>query len=319
MKAILYTRYGPPDVLELHEIERPTPKDDQVLVRIHASSVNALEWRRFTMPGVVVRLIGGGLREPKNKAIGGDLAGHVEAVGAAVKSFRPGDEVFGLCRGAFAEYVCCGEDRLVPKPRNVSFEAAATVPLAAMTALQALRDHGKIQAGQDVLIYGAGGGVGTFAVQIAKTFGAEVTAVCGTKNVDMLSSIGADHVLDYAKADFTQDGQRYDLIVGVNGYRPILDYRRALKAKGVYVWVGGSLRQILEALLLSPLLSRLGTRKMKGVLTRPNHEDLVLLKELLETGKLKPVIDSCYPLERVSDAVRFLMKGHARGKVAITI
>jgi NADPH:quinone reductase-like Zn-dependent oxidoreductase len=306
-------------VLELHEIERPTPKDDQVLVRIHASSVNALEWRRFTMPGVVVRLIGGGLREPKNKAIGGDLAGHVEAVGAAVKSFRPGDEVFGLCRGAFAEYVCCGEDRLVPKPRNVSFEAAATVPLAAMTALQALRDHGKIQAGQDVLIYGAGGGVGTFAVQIAKTFGAEVTAVCGTKNVDMLSSIGADHVLDYAKADFTQDGQRYDLIVGVNGYRPILDYRRALKAKGVYVWVGGSLRQILEALLLSPLLSRIGTRKMKGVLTRPNHEDLVLLKELLETGKLKPVIDSCYPLERVSDAVRFLMKGHARGKVAITI
>jgi NADPH:quinone reductase-like Zn-dependent oxidoreductase len=206
-----------------------------------------------------------------------------------------------------------------PSPRNVSFEAAATVPLAAMTALQALRDHGKIQAGQDVLIYGAGGGVGTFAVQIAKTFGAEVTAVCGTKNVDMLSSIGADHVLDYAKADFTQDGQRYDLIVGVNGYRPILDYRRALKAKGVYVWVGGSLRQILEALLLSPLLSRIGTRKMKGVLTRPNHEDLVLLKELLETGKLKPVIDSCYPLERVSDAVRFLMKGHARGKVAITI
>jgi len=319
MKAIVYTKYGPPDVLELHEIERPTPKDDQVLVRIHASSVNALEWRRFTMPGVVVRLIGGGLREPKNKAIGGDLAGHVEAVGAAVKSFRPGDEVFGLCRGAFAEYVCCGEDRLVLKPRNVSFEAAATVPLAAMTALQALRDHGKIQAGQDVLIYGAGGGVGTFAVQIAKTFRAEVTAVCGTKNVDMLSSIGADHVLDYAKADFTQDGQRYDLIVGVNGYRPILDYRRALKAKGVYVWVGGSLRQILEALLLSPLLSRLGTRKMKGVLTRPNHEDLVLLKELLETGKLKPVIDSCYPLERVSDAVRFLMKGHARGKVAITI
>jgi NADPH:quinone reductase-like Zn-dependent oxidoreductase len=319
MKALLYTKYGPPDVLQIQEVEKPLPKANEVLVKVHASSVNALEWRRFTMPQVLARLMGGGLQEPKNKSIGGDLAGHVEAVGTAVTRFRPGDEVFGIARGAFAEYVCAVEEKLAPKPQNVSFEAAATVPIAALTALQALRDHGRIEAGQKVLIHGAGGGVGTFAVQIARAFGGEVTAVCGTHNLDMIRAIGASHVLDYTKEDFTRTGKLYDLVVGVNGNRSIFEYRRALKSKGIYVWVGGAFGPIIQALLLGPLLSRMGSKKCRGVLTRPNQADLLVLKELLETGKVVPVIDSCYPLVNVADAVRFLMHGHASGKVVITV
>jgi NADPH:quinone reductase-like Zn-dependent oxidoreductase len=319
MKAILYTKYGPPDVLQFRDIDKPSPKDDEVLVKVHAASVNALEWRRFTLPPIMVRLIGGGLHEPKDKSIGGDLAGRVEAVGANAKQFRPGDEVFGVRRGSFAEYVCAPEDRLVLKPANVSFEAAAAVPIAALTALQGIRDQGKIQAGQKVLINGAGGGVGTFAVQIAKSFGAEVTAVCSTRNQDMVRSIGADHVIDYTKEDFTKNGRHYDLIVAVNGYHPILDYRRALTPSGIYVVLGGSMGQMLQGMLLAPLLSRIGNKKMRGLMTNANQKDLVFLKDLLEAGKVAPVIDRRYPLGDVSEAIKYLVEGHAGGKVVITV
>ena len=234
MKAILYTKYGPPELLQLKEVEKPTPKDNQVLVKVHAASVNALDWRRFTMTPILVRLMGR-LLKPKNTSLGVDIAGQVEAVGATVRQFGPGDEVFGVAPGAFAEYVCAGETKLALKPANVSFEAAAAVPIAAFTALQGLRDRGQVQPGQKVLINGASGGVGTFAVQIAKSFGAEVTAVCSTRNLDMARSIGADHVVDYTEEDFTKNGRRYDLIIAANGYHPILDYRRALSPGGIYV------------------------------------------------------------------------------------
>ena len=318
MKAILYTKYGPPDVLQLQEIGKPSPKENEVLVNVHASSVNAIEWRLFTLPLILVRVMGGGLREPKNKSIGGDLAGRVEAVGSAVTRFRPGDEVFGLRRGAFAEYVCAVEDDLVLKPANASFEAAASVPLAGWTALQGLRDSGKIQAGQKVLINGAGGGVGTFAVQIAKYFGTEVTAVCSPRSLDAARSCGADYVIDYTKEDFTKNGQRYDLILAVNGYHPILDYRRALNPNGIYVVIGGSFAQMFQALLLGPLLSRPGNKKMVGMMTRPNPQDLAFLKELLEAGKIVPVIDRRYPLSQVAEAIRYALQGHIRGKIVIT-
>jgi NADPH:quinone reductase-like Zn-dependent oxidoreductase len=319
MKAIVYTKYGPPDVLQLQEIDKPSPKDNEVLVKVHASSVNALEWRRFTMPRLLVRMMSGGLREPKDKSIGGDLAGRVESVGATVKQFRPGDDVFGVRRGAFAEYACARENYLALKPANVSFEAAAAVPIAALTALQGIRDHGKAQPGQTVLINGAGGGVGTYAVQIAKSFGAEVTAVCSTRNLDVARSIGADHVIDYTKEDFTKNGQQYDLIVAANGYHPILDYRRSLKPNGIHVVLGGSWAQILQGMLVAPLLSRLGNKKMRWMMTNVNQKDLAFLKGLLEAGKVVPVIDRSYPLGEVAEAIRYLVKGHARGKVVITV
>jgi NADPH:quinone reductase-like Zn-dependent oxidoreductase len=319
MKAILYTNYGPPDVLQLREIDKPSPKDNEVLVKVHASSVNALEWRRFTLPRIVLPMFGGGLREPKDKTIGGDLAGRIEAVGPAVKQFRPGDEVFGIRRGAFAEYVCAPEKYLAPKPANISFESAASVPIAALTALQGLRHQGKVRPGQKVLINGAGGGVGTFAVQIAKSFSAEVTAVCSTRNLDVARSIGADHIIDYTKEDFTKNGKRYDLIFAANGYHSIFDYRRSLKSNGIYVVLGGYMAQMLQALLLGPILSLLGNKKMRGMMTNPNQKDLVFLKELLETGKVVPAIDRCYPLAEVPEAINYLLEGHPRGKVVITI
>lgn len=319
MKAILFTGYGPPEVLQLREVETPAPKDNEVLVRVFASSVNAIEWRMFTLPRLFVRLLGG-FREPKDKSIGGDFAGRVEAVGAAVKQFQTGDEVFGLRRGAFAEYVCAAEDRLARKPANVSFEAAAAVPLAALTALQALRDTGKIRRGQEVLIHGAGGGVGMFAVQLAKFFGAQVTAVCGAGNVEIARSSGADCVVDYTQEDITKSGKRYDLIVAVNGYPSISDYRRMLNPKGICVVVGGSgsLLRLFFVISLGPLISRLGKRKFGMMLTRPNRDDLVFLKDLVEAGKLVPVIDRCYPLPEVSEAIKYVLQGHPRGKVVIT-
>ncbi|MGH2606620.1 MAG: NAD(P)-dependent alcohol dehydrogenase, partial [Anaerolineales bacterium] len=244
MKAILLTRYGPPDVLQLKEVEQPTPQDNQVLVRVHAASVNALDWRRFTMPPILARLMEGGLRKPRNPRLGADVAETVAAVGSQVTEFKPGDEVFGVAPGSFAEYACNGASKFVLKPANISFEAAAAVPVAALTALQGLRDKGRIQPGQKVLIDGASGGVGTFAVQIARSYGAEVTAVCSTRNLDMMRSIGADHVIDYTQEDFTKTGQRYDLILVVNGSHPILDYGRALGAKGICVVAGGPLSQV---------------------------------------------------------------------------
>jgi NADPH:quinone reductase-like Zn-dependent oxidoreductase len=318
MKAILYTAYGPPDVLQLREIDKPSPKENEVLVRVHASSINAIEWRRFTLP-LVARIFGKGLRRPKNMSIGGDLAGRVEAVGANVTHFQPGDEVFGVQAGAYAEYVCAAEKNLALKPANVSFEAAATVPIAGLTALQGLRNQGKIQAGQQVLIYGAGGGVGTFAVQIAKSFDTEVTAVCGTGSLDIARSSGAELVMDYSKEDFMKNVKRYDLILAANGYRSIFEYRRALKPNGNYVVVGGFFAQMLQALLLGPFISRVGSRKMRGAMANVNQKDLIFLKELLEAGKVRPVIDRTYPLSKVVEAMNYVLEGHPRGKVVISL
>jgi NADPH:quinone reductase-like Zn-dependent oxidoreductase len=317
MKAIRYTKFGPPDVLQLQEVEKPSPKETEVLVRVRASSINAFEWRRFTMPGLLVRIFGRGLRQPKDTSIGVDIAGRVEAVGDKVMQFLPGDEVFGVRRGAFSEYVCAPEHLLALKPHNLSFEQAAAVPLAAWTALQGLRDKGMIQSGQKVLIYGAGGGVGHFAVQIAKSFGAEVTAVCGTRNVDMVRSIGADQVIDYTREDFARNGQRYDLILAANGFRTIFEYRRALKPNGIYVVVGGSAGQLIQGMLIAPILSLFGKKKMLGMMTRPNQEDLIFMKDLIEEGKVVPVIDRCYPLPEVAAAMKYALEGHIRGKVVI--
>jgi len=320
MKAIIYTEYGPPDVLRIEEVEKPTPKENQVLIKVHAASANALEWRGFTMPSLLIRLMGGGLFKPKDPKVGVDVAGTVEAVGSTVTEFNPGDEVFGVAPGAFAEYACNGESKFALKPANVSFEAAAAVPVAAFTALQGLRHKGQIQPGQKVLIDGASGGVGTFAVQIAKSYSAEVTAVCSTRNLDMMRSIGADHIIDYTREDFTKNGPRYDLILAVNGYHPILDYRRALSPQGICVVAGGSLAQVFQVMLLGPLISRLGSKKhvFMGIATTPK-KDLLVLKELLEAGKVVPVIDKCYPLSKTAEAIRYLIEEHARGKVVITV
>lgn len=318
MKATVYHNYGSPDVLKCEEIEKPTAGDNEALIKVRAASVNALDWRMMRGKPVVTRLMMGGLRKPKITRPGVDLAGQVEAVGRNVTQFKPGDEVFGVCQGAFAEYVCAIEDKLALKPANISFEDAAAVPVAALTALQGLRDKGRIQRGQKVLVDGASGGVGTFAVQIAKSFGAEVTAVCSARNVETARSIGADHVIDYSREDFTQSGQRYDLILAANAYHSIFDYRRALGQNGIYVMAGGGWAQILQAMLLAPLLSLIGSKKMCFFIAKISKTDLVLLKDLLETGEVVPVIDRRYPLSDVAGALRYLEEGHAQGKVVIT-
>ena len=263
--------------------------------------------------------MGGGLLKPKKQILGSDFAGRVEAVGRNVKQFQPDDEVFGFTRGGFAEYVCARENALTLKPANISFEEAAAVPMAAVTALQGLRDKGQIQPGQKVLINGASGGVGTFAVQIAKSFGAEVTGVCSTRNLDRARSIGADQVIDYTQEDFTKNGQRYDLILAANGYHSILDYKRALSPKGTYVMVGGSMAQMFQAMLLGPWISKTGSKKMGFMVAEQSQEDLVFLKELLEARKVVPVIERRYPLSQVAEAVRYLEEGHAQGKIVITV
>jgi 2-desacetyl-2-hydroxyethyl bacteriochlorophyllide A dehydrogenase len=319
VKAIAQTGYGPPEALQLQEKEKPSPGNHEVLVRVHAASVNAMDWRLFTFPRLARRIIGGGLRRPKDPSCGADFAGRVEAAGSVVTQFRPGDAVFGAKRGAFAEYVCVPEDKLVLKPANVSFEAAAAVPVAALTALQALRDQAQVQPGQTVLINGAGGGVGTFAVQIAKAFGAEVTAVCSTRNQEVARSIGADHVVDYTREDFTKNGRQYDVIIAANGYHSILDYRRALGPSGHYVVLGGAMLQMVQALLFGPVLSRVDHRKFRGVMANVNQKDLLFLKELLEAGKLVPAIDRRYPLADIAGAIRYLLGGHASGKVVIEV
>src|SRR2546429_3383014 len=317
MKAIVRTKYGPPDALQFTEVEKSTPKDNGVLIKVRGASVNPLDL--FTMGGPpLIRLIPG-LRTPKDKRLGVDVAGQVEAVGRNVTEFKPGDEVFGVCRGAFAEYACATEDKLSRKPANMSFEDAAAVPVAAVSALQGLRDKGRIQQRQRVLVDGASGGVGTFAVQIAKSFGAEVTAVCSTRNVETARSIGADHVIDYTREDFTRSGQRYDLILGANAYHSIFDYRGALSQGGIYVIVGGGLPQILQAMLLAPLLSRIGSKKTCFFIANINQKDLVFLKDLLETGKVVPVIDRRYPLSDAAEALRHLEERHAQGKIVLTV
>jgi NADPH:quinone reductase-like Zn-dependent oxidoreductase len=319
MKAIVCTKYGAPsDVLQLKEVDKPTPTDDQVLVKVQAASVNIVDLAPIR-GAFIARLLGTGLLRPKRSILGTDLAGRVEVVGENVKRFQPGDEVFGAASGSYAEYVCAREDLLVLKPANVTFEAAATVPVAAISALQGLR-AGQIRSGQKVLVNGASGGVGTFAVQIAKSFGAEVTAVCSPQNVGNARSMGADHVIDYTREDFTKSGGGYDLILAVNGYHPILDYRNALSPKGICVVLGGKLPQIFQTLVLGPLISKSGGKKIGFMgIAKLNQEDLALLKELLEAGKVKPVIDRRYPLSETVEAVRYLEEGHARGKVVITV
>ncbi len=322
MKAIVYTHYGSPDVLQLKEVEKPTPKDDEVLVQVHAASINAADLHYLRAAPFLMRLMSG-LLKPKNTILGADIAGRVEAVGTNVTQFQPGDEVFGdisgCSWGGFAEYVCAREDALVLKPANITFEQAAAVPMAAVTALQGLRRKGHIRPGQKVLINGASGGVGAFAVQIAKAFGAEVTAVCSTRHVDMARSIGADHVIDYTHEDFTKNGQQYDLILAANGDRPISAYKRALAPKGTYVTSGGSGAQMFQAMVIGPWISMTGSQTMGNVLARPNKQDLAWMKELLESGKVVPVIDRCYPLRAVPEALRYLEEGHAQGKVVITV
>ena len=291
MKAAIYTKYGPPgDVVQIAEVEKPVPKDNEVLIKVRAASVNPLDWRFMRGKPYVLRIMFG-LRTPKITRPGVDVAGQVEAVGGNVTQFRPGDEVFGVCRGSFAEYACAAEEKLERKPANISFEDAAAVPVAALTALQGLRDKGRIQPGHKVVVDGASGGVGTFSVQIAKSFGAEVTAVCSTRNLETARSIGADHVIDYTREDFTKSGQRYDLIMGANAYHSIFDYRRALTQDGIYVIVGGGLARILQTMLLAPLLSRIGNKKVRFFVANINKKDLVLLRDLLEAGKVVPVID----------------------------
>jgi NADPH:quinone reductase-like Zn-dependent oxidoreductase len=320
MKAIVRETYGSPDVLHLEEVPLPTLRDGDVLVRVHAASANAGDSHLLRGTPLPFRLVAG-LRRPKFRIIGADVAGHVEAVGRNVTQFRPGDEVFGeLSRcgfGAYAEFAAAPEKALALKPPTLSFEEAATLPTAGCTALQGLR-KGRVQRARRVLINGASGGVGTFAVQIAKTFGAEVTAVCSTKNVDVVRSIGADHVIDYTKDDFATLGQRYDLILAANGYRSIWDYRRALTANGCYTMTGGSTRQLTDALAFGRLLS-MGRQQFGNVLVKPNQADLLALKEFCETGKVRPVIDRRFPLSEVPAAVGYLENGHARGKVVISV
>jgi NADPH:quinone reductase-like Zn-dependent oxidoreductase len=328
MKAIVRTRYGSPDVLQFIAVEKPVPNDNEVLVRVHAASVNALDWHLMRGKPFLARTGGNGLRKPKDQRLGVDLAGRVETVGSKVTQLQVGDEVFGTGVGAFADYACAREDAVVVKPATLTFEAAAAVPVAALTALQGLRDMGQIQPGQQVLIQGASGGVGTFAVQIAKSVGAEVTAVCSTRNVDLTRSIGADHVIDYTQEDFTKNRhknkQRYDLILAVNGYHPMFAYRRALRPTGRYVMIGASnahlFRAVLQALLLGPVISRVGRQKMGFMgIAKINQKDLKYMTALLADGKVVPVIDRQYPLHETAEAIRYLEEGHARGKVVITV
>lgn len=322
MKAIVYEKYGPPEVFQLAEVATPVPKDDQVRVKIRSVSVNAPDWRLMRATPFVARAHSGLLR-PRFKILGSDIAGTVEATGANASHLRIGDDVFGDLAsfgfGGFAESVCVTEKALVKKPPGVPFELAAASPMAGMTALQGLRDHAQVKPGQKVLIVGASGGVGTFAVQIAKLLQAEVTAVCSTSKADLARSLGADRVIDYSEEDFTNSGERYDVIYAVNGFRTIWDYRRALVPRGVYLMAGGEWPQIRQALMWGPLLSLFGSQKLSPSSTKATQNDLAYLGELLQTGKLTPVIDRRYPLSAVADAVRYVEQGHARGKVLIEV
>jgi NADPH:quinone reductase-like Zn-dependent oxidoreductase len=323
MKAIVQDEYGSPDVLELEDIDQPVVKDNEVLVRVGAAGVDPGVWHLMAGLPYLIRIMGFGLRSPKTRVRGTDLAGRVEAAGKDVTEFQPGDEIFGSCDGSFAEYATAREDKIAPKPANLTMEQAAAVPASALTALQGLRDRGQIQPGQKVLIIGASGGVGTYAVQLAKAFGAEVTGVCSTTKVDMVRSIGADHVIDYTRDDFADGVQRYDLILDTAGNRSLSHLRRALTPEGTLVivgaetggrWLGGSDRQ-LRALMLSPFVSQ----KLRAFIATASKEDLVVLTELIEAGKVAPVIDSTYPLSETPEAIRYIEEGHARGKVVITV
>jgi len=323
LKAIVRDTYGSPEVLELRDIDIPEYADEEVLVHVHAAGVGRDVWHIMTGLPYPIRLAGYGFRAPKNPVIGSDMAGVVEALGKNVTRFQPGDEVFGIGKGSYAEYVCAREDKLAPKPTNLTFEQAAVVAIMGSTALQALRDHGKVRPGQELLIIGASGGVGTYAVQIAKAFGANVTGVCSTTKVEMVRSIGADHVIDYTQEDFAEGDQRYDLILDIGGNSSLSRLRRALASRGTLVivggegggrWLGGTDRQ-LRAMMLSPFVGQ----KLGTFVNKENHEDMLVLKELIEAGKVTPIIDRTYPLAEVPEAIRYLEEGHARGKVVISV
>ncbi|MFS0861169.1 NAD(P)-dependent alcohol dehydrogenase [Fredinandcohnia sp. 179-A 10B2 NHS] len=322
MKAIVYSKYGSPDVLTLKEVDKPTPADNEVLVKIHAASLNFGNLVLLKGEPYLARLAFG-LFKPKYPIPGGDIAGEVEAVGKNVTLFQPGDPVFGDLSGSgwggFAEYVSVPETSLVMKPYNLSFEEAASVPMAGVTALQGIRDKGKIKPGQKVLINGASGGVGTFAIQLAKLFGSEVTAVCSTRNVDIARSIGADHIIDYTLENFTLKPQKYDLIIGANGSHPISAYKRVLKPNGIFVHIGGAESQMYQAIMLGPWISMTEGKKMGSFLHRPARKDLVFLKEQIEAGTIKPVIDRRYQISEIRDAFRYFEEGHSQGKVVISI
>jgi NADPH:quinone reductase-like Zn-dependent oxidoreductase len=323
MKAIVQDTYGSTDVLQLRDIDKPEIADDEVLVRVHAAGVDRGVWHAMTGLPYPIRLAGYGLRAPKTPVPGMDVAGVVEAVGNHVTRFQPGDEVFGIGKGAFGEYARAREDKLAPKPANLTFEQAAVVAISGLPALQGLRDHGKVRPGQKVLIIGASGGVGTYAVQLAKAFGAHVTGVCSTTKVDMVRSLGADHVIDYTRDDFAQGEQRYDVILDIGGNSSLSRLRRALTPRGTLVivggetggrWLGGTDRQI-RALLLSRFVGQ----KLGTFISKENHEDMLVLKELIEAGKVTPVIDRTYPLSEVPQAIRYVQEGHAQGKVVISV
>lgn len=322
MKAITYTRYGSPDVLQLREQDIPTPRRHEVLVKICAASLNPLDWHLMRGEPRLLRLMGFGIFKPKDGRLGADIAGRVEAVGRDIRRFQPGDDVFGdVFRGGFAEYACAAQDKVAAKPAGLSFEEAAAVPVAALTALQGLRDKGRIQPGQQVLIHGASGGVGTFAVQLAKVFGAEVTGVCSTRNLEMVRELGADHVIDYTQEDFARNPRRYDLILAVAGSRSILEYRRALSPRGIWVGIGGdnSTLRIFSSMLYGAWITVLGRQRMISMMARANPADLLFLKTLIAEGKLRPVIDRRYPLSEVPEAIRYLEERHARGKVVVRV
>ena len=327
MKAIVYREYGPPDVLHCEEIDKPVPGDKEILIKVRAAALNPLDWHMMRGKPYIMRAMGGALQRPKTaRTVGVDVAGVVEAVGKLVTKFEPGDwvfgDVFGTRCGAVAEYTCAPESKFVTKPHRLTFEQAAAVPVAGFTALQGLRDKARVRPGEKVLINGAAGGVGTFAVQIAKALGAEVTGVCGTRNVEMVRSLGADHAIDYTKEDFTKGAERYDAILDAVGNRSLSDMKRALKPKGACVVVAGPDGKWLGPLvrfIQAPALSPFGSQKLTPLIANPNTEDLTILREMIELGKVTPVIDRCYSFEETPAAMRYLEEGHARGKVIVTV
>jgi NADPH:quinone reductase-like Zn-dependent oxidoreductase len=316
MKAIVYTRYGSPSNMHLEEVEKPVPGENQILIKVKAASINSYDWRHLRANPFFIRIMVGGLLKPKHRILGADIAGTVEAVGSKVTQFKPGDDVFGEgSYGGFAGYVCVDENRFILKPDNLTFDEAAAVPMAALTALQGLRDKGKIQAKQKVLVNGASGGVGTFAVQIARSLGAEVTGVCSTSKMDLVRSLGADNVVDYTKEDVTKNIQKYDLILDTAAHRSVSDYKRILNPDGVYVLVGGSMSRIFQLMFKS----KTGAKNIDTMVASINQKDLTFLAELLKSGKIKSIIDKRFPLKDTSEAFRYFEAGHTRGKIVITI
>jgi len=320
MKAIVYHEYGSPDVLKLEEVQKPTPADNQLLIKVQAVSINRSDWEGLTGKPLYARI--GGLLKPRDRILGSDIAGIVEAVGKDVKQFKPGDEVFGLILnygGGFAEYACKSEKALALKPAGMTFEEAAAIPQAAFIAMQGIREKGKVQPGQEVLINGAGGGTGTFAIQLAKLAGAFVTGVDNPEKLELMQSLGADHVIDYTKEDFTKNGQQYDLILDVIAYRSIFAYKRALKPNGSYFMAGGSVATIFQSLLLGPWIRRTTGKKISVLMVQTDSKDLVYMTELIQSGKVTTVIDKRYTLSETGEAMRYLGEGHAKGKVVITV